>query len=135
MMFPNFEKRKRNQEFILFEKRKKNLQQTLDPEECMFLSKMYSIAHRKRLLSMTAVEWLIFFIYYICLRHFAEIYCELYCDCGCEIYCGEVNKKFLQCYICLRYWKCSTIFLWNVLRKWGEHFLFFDPNIRKEQIH
>ena len=82
MLFPNFEKRKRNREFIFFERRKRNFPRhlafkegililirngplqtsnippkhyyiavchhTSDPEECTFLSKIYSISHRKR---------------------------------------------------------------------------------------
>ena len=121
---------------------------TPDPEECI-LSKMYSCRDKLNCELYCDCDGEIycgevnkkFLQCYICLRYFAEIYCEIYCElyreiyCDCVIYCGEVNKKFLQCYICLRYWKCSTIFLWNVFRKWGEHFLFFDPNIRKEQIH
>ena len=82
MMFPNFEKRKRNREFVFFERRKRNFPRLLafkegililirndsfltsnfppkahytavchhtsDPEECIFLSKICSISHRKR---------------------------------------------------------------------------------------
>ena len=44
---------------------------------------------------------------------------------------GEVNKKFLQCYICLRYWKCSTIFRRNVLRKWAN--IFFSKMIQTSE--